>query len=365
MRIAVSADSFSSFTSGSPVRGMILELIKMRSTDEFYLYYTQRKTLPELESFYSEINSLPNVKVCYFPFAQKEIAIRRMLCLPIVKTKIKFDVFINPGRVELWPGIGSKSICSLADLSIIRGYNTGSYSCFFRIWNKIQFAHILPKLSKIVSISYFTKNDIVSIWPELEEKIEVIYNGIDDFWFDSVYRNNPATDIGTPYFVWWGLISRRKNIDSLIIAYKQAKQHNSQLPKLLLIGSVAEHMNYIIGEFGDDIIHLPFQEPYVLKYLVKNSMGLIFPSLYEGFGLPVIEAFSQGVNVACSNVTSLPEIADGRAVLFDPHNVSDIRDAIIKLSKQPDNSDELIRYAKIFKYQNAATAYSNLIDSLI
>ena len=87
--------------------------------------------------------------------------------------------------------------------------------------------------------------------------------------------------------------------------------------------------------------------------------------MYEGFGLPVIEAFSQGVNVACSNVTSLPEVAGGYAILFSPTDINDMSDAILKLDQKPSQKDVVMNYASGFTYKRAAMQYYNIIKKLI
>lgn len=120
----------------------------------------------------------------------------------------------------------------------------------------------------------------------------------------------------------------------------------------------------IIKEFDDNVVNIPFQDNYTLKSLVRNSCGLIFPSLYEGFGLPVIEAFSQGIGVACSDITSLPEIANGKAILFNPNDLADMERAIEALYLTKVNSCDLKDYAAKFSYERAADEYMNLIKEL-
>ncbi len=147
--------------------------------------------------------------------------------------------------------------------------------------------------------------------------------------------------------------------------YKKEKALEPTLPRLLLVGSISDYMLDIKEEFDTNIVNIPFQNNYILKMLVRKSCGLIFPSFYEGFGLLVIEAFSQGINVACSNTTSLPEIANEHAILFDPYNVDGIRDSIIELSHR-DNQEQILRdYAAEFTYDREAEQYMNLIRSLV
>ncbi len=368
MKIAVSADCFAAFTSGFPVRGMMLELIRKNPEIEFLLYYTKRKWPAALHNFYNEINSLPNVEIRFFKDNQKVIAIKRLLCLKYLKCDPDVDLFMSPGNPEFIKGFHGPTICSLADLSTIKGISTNKYALFFKYWTKYQWKVILPKISRIVTISDYTGKDVSEYFPSVKNQIVTIHNGIDNFWFKS---NNSLTSYADrfglkgDYFIWWGLISRRKNIARLIEAYKIAKSKHNNLPKLLLVGSLAEHMENLRNEFCDDIINIGFQNQEILKSLVSKSRGLIFPSLYEGFGLPVVEAFSQGINVACSNITSLPEVAGGNAILFDPMSIDSIADAIIKLAKKPRDSENLKNYAKNYTYSEAAKNYLKIIHELV
>lgn len=366
MKIAVSADCFSSFTSGFPVRGMMLNLIKERVNDQFVLFYTNRSIPCSLLDFYEEINNLPNVEVRYFKYNRRIVALRRILQLPLIDHTTEFSIFINPGCPEYWSSIKVPHICSIADFSTLKGLSTGKYAWFYKIFNRYALKYLFKKITTIVSISKFTEDDLLTFWPQYTGKTKVVYNGIDEFWFNDKMEQcecNPFKK--NSYFIWWGLISRRKNIENLIKAYNMAKAENSNIPKLLIVGNIESYMSNIKELFDDNVKNIPFQGNYVLKGLVKNSQGLLFPSFYEGFGLPVIEAFSQGVSVACSNVSSLPEIAGGNAYLFNPYNVNEIKEAILKLASTTMNSNKLIEYASGFSYKKAALKYSNIIDSVL
>lgn len=365
MKVAISADCFSAYTSGFPVRGMTLALIKGNPDVSFVLLYTKRSHSDALKYFYDEINSLPNVEVRYFKDGRRCIALKRMFTCHYV-TIDDCDCFLNPGNIEYIRYFKGTQICSLADLSTIKGLSTGKYATFYKYWNRLHYKIVLPKLTRIVTISNYTRKDLLDFYPGLADKTLCIYNGIDSFWLDDTVNDvdYKALSIDAPYFVWWGLMSRRKNIYNLVTAYKRAKAQLPSLPKLLLVGKVAEHMAALTNEFDTNVINIPFQDNYTIKSIVRNSRGLIFPSFYEGFGLPVIEAFSQGVGVACSNVTSLPEIADGRAILFNPNDVADMERAIIDLHHAELDRDGLKNYASQFSYERAAEEYMKLIKSL-
>ena len=186
MKIAISADCFSSYTSGFPVRGMMLALIKNNPDVRFLLLYTRREQASKLKKFYETINAFPNVQVQYFHDGRKIIALKRMLTMPYINLGTDVDCFLNPGHIEYINGYKGVQICSLADLSTIKGLSTYKNALFYKYWNRLFYRLILPKLSRIVTISDYTQKDLIDFYPQLRSKIVRIYNGISPFWTDDV-----------------------------------------------------------------------------------------------------------------------------------------------------------------------------------
>ena len=370
MKIAVSGDCLSVFTSAYPVRGMLLELVKMRKDDTFVIFYTERARPKALDAFFEQLHSLSNVRIQYFKSGRYIVGLQRFFTMsgyfPVDNT---FDVFLNPSYLEFIRGFNGLQICNVTDLSILHSQATIPHPTIWKWQNKFAKAFYFgQKDLQVVSISHYTKQDIHQSFKKVNCNIKVIYNGIDNFWFDEQLATNSITQkyAAESYFIWWGYISRRKNLINLIAAYKKAVGINAHLPKLMIVGNIAPHMEQVIKPLLADehIIYLPFQDEYTLKTLVRESRGLLFPSNYEGFGLPVIEAFSQGISVACSNVTSLPEVADNKALLFPPNDIEKMKDAILEMTNSGNDSrrKELIDYAHKFTYHKSALAYNELIE---
>lgn len=370
MKIAISADCLNVFTSGFPVRGMLLEIIKQRKNDTFVLFYTNRPIPSKLADYYDALHKLPNVEIRYFKNHRKIVGLKRFLTISTyLKLDNTYDLFWNPSYLEYLRDFKGPQLANLTDLSILKGHATIPHKNIWRIENyfakKFYFSR---KNLNIATISNFTKKDVFHTFKDVRTPINVIYNGISDFWFDDLIIENDVTSkfSNTDYFIWWGYVSRRKNVISMIEAYYHAKKEVLNIPSLLLVGDIAPHMRPLMNEYIENgIFHIPFVDDYTLKTLVRNSNGLIFPSYYEGFGLPVIEAYSQGVPVVCSNVTSLPEISKDYAIFCNPFDIISIKNAIIKLAKCDHNNSDVIKsYARQFNYKTAAKKYSNLIDKI-
>lgn len=369
MKIAVSTDCFNVFTSGYPVRGMMLELVKRRKNDQFVFFYIKRTPNPELLPFFREINTLPNVEVRVLPWCKKLIGLMRLLGLSYyLYLGSDFDLFLNPGNQEIISSFCGKQLFCVPDLAVVKKQVTSKYDnwLFVKLYIRT-LKKQLKQVDKIIAISEFTRKDIIETFPDIQtsQKIEVIYNGIDNFWFTKDYVFNRVTDQfrKMDYFIWWGMISRRKNIRLLIEAYKELIKQKKIRTKLLIVGDILPQELSILNEFDDHILYLPFQDELTIKTLVFYSKGLIFPSLYEGFGLPIIEAYSQGKPAAYSNITSLPEVANGYGIGFDPLDIKDMQRAILSLNSLKYDSYRLQEYASDFKYSSAAEKYDLLIES--
>lgn len=372
MKIAVSGDWLNVFTSSYPARGMLLELIKLRKNDLFVIFYTQRPKSEVLTPFFTQLHSQPNVQIRFFKGNRHTIGLMRFLSISsYFQIDQSFDIYINPCNIEYIRDYKGPQICNVTDLSILHSQASIPHPTIWKWQNKFSKSfYFKQKNLQIVSISHFTKQDILKSFSEVNCTITVVHNGIDKFWFDGIYANNNVTEkyLSESYFIWWGYISKRKNLINLIAAYKQAIRTNPHLPKLMIVGDIAPNMEQSIKPLltNEYIIYLPFQDEYILKTLVQRSRGLLFPSNYEGFGLPVIEAFSQGTPVACSDVTSLPEVADNKALLFPPSDIEKMKDAILEMANPIDErkQKELIDYAHNFTYRKAALAYNELIEHI-
>lgn len=229
----------------------------------------------------------------------------------------------------------NKQIITIHDLMPIK-YPQGRYHQF--LYYKMILPKIVKRSSAVITVSENSKKDIINTFRVKDDsKIKVIYSGYESssFQYDSniLGRMKEKAD---NYYVILGIHYPYKNIQSVIDAY-------AKYPKL------HQHKVYIIGndkvKYADElkkkIHHLNLSSSFVFtgfltdsekNSLIKNAIALIYPSLYEGFGLPVLESLAIGTPVVCSQTSSLPEVGGKAALYFNPMNIDDIADKIMQIT---------------------------------
>jgi glycosyltransferase involved in cell wall biosynthesis len=228
----------------------------------------------------------------------------------------------------------------------------------------------VKRAERIVTVSEHSKKDIASILGVEPPRVVVIPGAADDH-FHPVKEEERLADVRARYglapdFLFTaGAIHTRRNLERLIEAVSIASRASHKELELLILGTTAPFTPPVDIEgtarlcgMEERMIHVEYvnEEDLLLLY---NACGLfVYPSIYEGFGLPVIEAMACGTPVACSNVTSLPEVAGEAALYFDPLSVEEMAGAIAKAVQDEKLRDELSRAgrerASTFSWKKAA-----------
>ncbi len=204
--------------------------------------------------------------------------------------------------------------------------------------------HVLSHAARVFAVSNFTRKDVERVFSVPPERIEVIYNAIDER-----FRAGHATpeerefiaeryQVNYPFLLYAGRISPHKNVVRIIEAFSAlktelAKEGKLTDLKLIIVGDeLSKHPDLrrtvIKSGVQNDVRFLGFVPIDVLRIFYDAAKVFVFPSLYEGFGLPPLEAMSHGTPVVTSNTSSLPEVVGNAAVLVNPENVFDIMRAI-------------------------------------
>ncbi len=197
----------------------------------------------------------------------------------------------------------------------------------------------LRKASRIITVSQSTAREIARVFAISDSKISVLYNAVDEHFVseplpEDASRIQERLAVNYPYVLYAGRVGPQKNLARLIEAFAVAKAELRSLPefaalKLVMIGDdLGQHADLrravIRSRLREDVRFLGFVPLPVLRVFYAHAKAFLFPSLYEGFGLPPLEAMAHGAPVVASNVSSLPEILGDAALLVNPENVFDI-----------------------------------------
>ncbi|HBZ5596736.1 Partial mannosyltransferase B [Klebsiella quasipneumoniae] len=244
------------------------------------------------------------------------------------------DIFFTPGYNPPLFNF-ENTIITVHDLNHIDVKHNSSF--LKKIYYNLILKRACKKVPIIFTVSEFTKQRIVE-WADINPtKVYVVGNGVSK----EFHREVKPYIYSKPYFLIVGNRKKHKNEISSLKAFKLLK--NNEYNVLITGNASLELMEYINNESLNDNVHfIGPQTDSELASLYKGATALIFPSLYEGFGLPVVEAMSCGTPVITSNVSSLPEISGDAAILVDPLNINEISDAMSSIINDNSLRNELI-----------------------
>jgi len=235
------------------------------------------------------------------------------------------------------------------------------------LYHRFAMRYAINHADQIITVSNFSKKEIVDFYHCDVNKIHVVYNGFNNL---NDYQTNDHTEnilqknhIKKPYLLFVGRLEEKKNTLNLVKAFHILKNKYKIPHKLVLIGmpgyNYAAVRKYILeNNLSVDVIELGYVAKSDLKIIMSHAELFIFPSLYEGFGIPILEAMAVGTPVVCSNIPPLQEVGAEAAVYFDPHNEKNMAEEINKLINDDEQKKYLINlgYQRIkkFSYQICA-----------
>jgi glycosyltransferase involved in cell wall biosynthesis len=274
------------------------------------------------------------------------------------------DAFFMPNWNMLSVNSITKVILTVHDLSplILPEY----YNFKDRVWHWfINIPKLINRANKIIAVSEYTKHSLIDKLKISPDKILVAPLGVDHENYHSDLNVDRLRDVRNRYslpgdfVLYLGTIEPRKNIQRLIEAFEQVNEPIH----LVLAGRLGWKYNAILKQIQNSpkrrfIKLLGYVDEEDKPYIMKLARVFAWPSLYEGFGLPVLEAMAVGTPVLTSNVSSLPEVADDAAILVNPYNVSDIAKGIIDLHTDLNLRkiyiDKGLERSKIFTWEKCA-----------
>ncbi len=273
--------------------------------------------------------------------------------LPGVLKKIQPDLFFSP---DAYNSLRSpyKSIMVIHDL------NFEHYPEFMPWANRVYYQYFTPRFAKkadrILTVSQFSKADIYEQYGISTDKIDVVYNGantqygpMDEKKIQAVRQQLSG---GNPYFLFIGAFNPRKNISRLFQAFDLFKQSSQNGVKLVMVGEKmywTRQMRRTYEQMRNkgDVIFTGRLEPEQLGKVAAAALALTYVPLFEGFGIPVLEAFQAEIPVITSNVTSMPEVAGDAALLVDPFHIENIANAMKSITFDADLRKKLVEKGRL------------------
>ena len=218
----------------------------------------------------------------------------------------------------------------------------------------------------IIAISQSTKNDLIEMYNLPEDKISVVYHGQTLVNPDE----EPVSGLPQHYILFVGDRNRYKNFERMARAYSVIRKSFPEI-KLVCTGRpFKKHELEMFAKLGieKDVCRF-FVNDRQLRYLYSHAICFVFPSLFEGFGFPVLEAYAAGCPIVLSNTSSLPEIAGEGGMYFDPTDIEDISSKIIKVIEDPQLRDDMTKrgreIAKNFTWQRTAAQTAEIYRKLV
>jgi glycosyltransferase involved in cell wall biosynthesis len=269
--------------------------------------------------------------------------------------KYKPDLFLSPdGYLSL------RAKCK--QLAVIHDINFEHYPKDLSFIVHKYLTHFFPKFAKkatrIATVSNFSKNDIAKTYQIDPQKIDVVYNGSNNLYtpINSALQAETKKKFaaGANYFLFVGSLHPRKNIARLFKAFDLFKSKQANPMKLVIVGekyywTTEIKQAFSSMKFKDDVVFTGRLSTEDLKLVLGAAFALTYVPYFEGFGIPIVEAMNCDVPVITSNVTSMPEIANGAALLVDPFDVDSIADALSKLYCDAHLRSQLIEKGRMRK----------------
>lgn len=353
---------------------LVKHILELDAQNEYVLFFDYRMKREGTQEFRHD-----NVKICYFPFSSYRkflpFAYSHMLTAAAL-LKERLDLFHSP-TMSLPLTYPKTTVVTAHDLAIFVNPAWFPSQIFS---TRLLVPQALKRAKKIIAVSQSTKNDLKEIFNVSGRKVTIVHEGVSTQKLnlkDKHVNVFKKFGLGRRYLLFVGTLEARKNLIGLIETFAALVETKPKLMagvELVLAGAV--------GFKGDDVIEkiqaLKLQKRvHYIGYvthnekmnLMSNALAFVFPSLYEGFGLPVLEAMNLGTPVITSKISSLPEISGEAALLVDPEDAADLAAGIERIISDDKLRRKLIdrglKQAKAFSWMVAARETINVYKSVL
>lgn len=263
-------------------------------------------------------------------------------------------------------------IATVHDLSFMR--YPQYFSAKQQLWHKlVSPIRTLKSAAAVVTVSHHTKDDVMELFGIPEDRISVVHPAVSQRYFDvtqeDIEKAKSKFGLQRPYFLFLGALEPRKNIGALIAAFERLGTDT----ELVIAGGKGWLFKTIFERAKrspacDRIRFLGYVPDKLKPGLYGGALAFAYPSFYEGFGMPPLEAMAAGTPVISSNATSLGEVVGDAGLLADPHDVTSLTDAMVAMLREPNLRADLIERgrerAQKFTWQEGARRLESVFDSI-
>ena len=327
----------------------------------FYLFFDRK---PSSEFVFAD-NAVP---VVLMPPARHPVLwwVFFEVSVPLALKHYKIDLFLSPdGFIPLHSAVPSLAV--IHDINFehfndnLRPSHQRYMTCFFPRYAR--------KAHRIATVSEYSKQDLASTYNVDSKKIDVVFDGAHD-------RYRPHSDEekaairrhytqGCPYIIFISTILKRKNLANLLLAFDRVKDTDTKGLKLVVVGNKVWWQDELATAYDnmrhkEDVVMPGHVEPAELAALLSASEALVYPSYFEGFGIPILEAMYAETAVIASRTTSMPEVGGDAALYIDPSSPDDIAHAIKQL-EDAEVRDGLIEKGRVQRQKFSWDKTANLL----
>ncbi|MBI2011811.1 glycosyltransferase family 4 protein [Candidatus Daviesbacteria bacterium] len=314
---------------------LTMELSKLKDLDLVFFYSSLRKPYH---------GTLKNVKQFFLPPTLFEILFNRIRVLPIESFIGEVDIFHSSDWIQ--PPTRAKKVTTYHDVIPLK-YPQWSHPKIVAVHKK-RLEIVEKEIDMVIAVSKSTKKDLLEISKIPAEKIVVIYEGVSEIFKpqsdEDIEDFRKKNNLPKEFLLSIGGVGKRRNLERI----KQASKDFN----LVIMGETIKNLKY-----------------YELPLLYASAKALIYPSFYEGFGLPILEAFACGIPVITSNISSMPEVAGEAAIYVDPENTEELAKKIKLIVEDDSKRKELINRGfervKLFSWQKCAQETAKVYSKLM
>jgi len=342
VRIAIDARKLHDFGIGTYVKNLIRELARLPGDDEYAILCAPADT-----------DFVGTLGPRFTPFVERagNYSVREQLSVPWTLRRTRADLFHAPHYV-VSPLVRRPFVVTIHDCIHLRfpEYlpNRGAHA-----YARAMMRSSARRARRVLTVSEASRDDIVRYLGVSADKVDVIPNAIDEKLStlatgDDITRVRERYQLTGPFVLYSGNIKPHKNLDRLIEAFSLLRSEHGADVTLVILGDEASKYPKLRRLVHRHQLHkhvrfLGFVPDQTLAALYRLAAVFVFPSLYEGFGLPPLEAMALGTPVIVSNVSSLPEVVGDAALLIDPRQPAEIAAALNRVLTDTNLRDDLIR----------------------